>query len=68
MNCQIIIKSHLDERRSKDFEGLSLELLSDGRTLLKGVLADQAALYSVLTKIRDMGLTLVTVYTSKEDM
>ena len=36
-------------------------LAGAGTTLLEGLLADQAALHSVLTKIRDLGLPIVSV-------
>jgi len=32
-----------------------------GRTVIAGPVADQAALHGVLTKVRDMGLTLLAV-------
>ena len=67
MNCQITINCHLDKRRAEDFDGLTFELLPDGKTLIKGTLPDQAALYCILNKIRDMGLSLVTVYTDKQE-
>jgi hypothetical protein len=34
---------------------------TDGETILTGALQDQAALYGVLMKMRDLGLTLVSV-------
>lgn len=43
------------------FEGLSITLLEDGDTLLTGPVVDQAALYGLLKKVRDLGLPLVSV-------
>jgi hypothetical protein len=42
------------------FDGLVINT-ENGETLLRGPLADQAALYGLLKKIRDLGLPLVSV-------
>jgi hypothetical protein len=54
-------KGHLSEQWSDWFEGLTLENLSDGYAELSGKLPDQSALYGVLNRIRDIGLTLISV-------
>lgn len=43
------------------FAGLSVTLQPDGTTLLSGPVIDQAALYGLLKKVRDLGLPLVSV-------
>jgi hypothetical protein len=43
------------------FEGLVVSHVGDGDTLLTGVMADQAALYGVLRKVRDLGMPLLGV-------
>lgn len=58
---EIIVTSHIDSKRERDFLGLELKRLEGGRTLLSGTLPDQAALFSVISKIRDMNLTLISV-------
>jgi hypothetical protein len=63
---EIIVENHLDKKRARFFEGMSLENLPDSRTLLYGNLKDQSELFSILNKIRDMNLTLVSV--KKDDM
>jgi hypothetical protein len=61
----IKVKGHLDEEHDYWFEGLSIESCFDenGRpiSILRGPLADQAALHGVLAKIRDMNLPLISV-------
>ena len=57
----IRLRGHLDERRWPYFEGLTITLLPDGETVLTGPVADQAALYGFLDRIRDMGMTLLEV-------
>jgi hypothetical protein len=43
------------------FEGLTITLEADGNTLLTGPVVDQAALYGLLKKVRDLGMPLVSV-------
>ena len=58
---EIRVKGHLDERWGDWFAGLTLSHESNGTTVLGGPLTDQAALHGVLKKIRDLGLTLLSV-------
>ena len=58
---EIRLKGHLDARWIDWFEGLSFTHASDGTTILAGPLVDQAALYGVLRKVRDLGLPLIAV-------
>jgi hypothetical protein len=58
---QIRIKGHLGPHWSDWFEGLTIILEDNGDTLLTGPVADQAALYGVLRKVRDVGLSLLSV-------
>ncbi len=58
---EIKIRGHLDPRWSEWFAGLSLKHLEGDETLLSGSLPDQAALYGLLERVRDLNLTLITV-------
>ena len=58
---EIRLKGHLDARWTDWFEGLSFTHASDGTTILTGPLVDQAALYGLLRKVRDLGLPLIAV-------
>jgi hypothetical protein len=58
---EIKIGSHLDPRWSARFAGLKLTHLAGNETLLSGSLPDQAALYGVLERIRDLNLKLISV-------
>lgn len=58
---QIRLKGHLDHHWSDWFDGLSLAHMEDGTTLLTGSVVDQAALYGLLIKMRDLGLPLLSV-------
>jgi hypothetical protein len=63
----IRIKGRLDERWSEWFERLTFTHESDGTTTLSGPIPDQAALHSILLKIRDMNLTLISVTQSESN-
>ena len=57
---EIRVKGVLDEGWTAWFEGLRVS--SDGaETVIAGPVADQAALHGLLTKVRDLGLFLVSV-------
>jgi len=58
---QIRLQGHLDHRWTDWFEGLTVTLESNGDTLLTGQVPDQAALYGLLRKVRDLGLPLISV-------
>ncbi len=59
---EIRVAEHLDERWEKWFGEVEIIHSGESRgTVLRGVLADQPALFGVLGKIRDLGLTLISV-------
>jgi hypothetical protein len=61
MNYRIRVKGHVDSIWQAWFEGLQMTQQQEGTTLLTGTLQDQAALYGVLLKIRQLNLTLLEV-------
>jgi hypothetical protein len=58
---EIRLKGHLGSRWTAWFDGLTLTHDSDGTTIIRGLVADQAALHGLLQKVRDLGLPLVSV-------
>ena len=58
---RIRIGGHLDVAWSDWFDGLGISQEDDGTTTLSGALVDQAALYGVLSRLRDLGATLLAV-------
>lgn len=57
---EIRVKGILDGRWAAWFEGL--QVTSDREeTVISGPVADQAALHGLLTKVRDLGLFLISV-------
>lgn len=60
-HVEIKIKGHLDLDWSDWFEGFAINRGAGDETILSGRVADQAALYGLLAKLRDLGLSLVSV-------
>jgi len=58
---QIRVEGHLGHQWTEWFGNLSIKLEDDGYTLLSGPVVDQAALYGLLKKVRDLGMPLVSV-------
>ena len=58
---QIRIKCHLGSDWTNWFEGLTITPEENGDTLLTGPVVDQAALHGLLKKVRDLGMTLISV-------
>ena len=55
------VDGHLDDHWSAWFGGLTLTRRSDGTTSLDAAVPDQAGLHGLLTRTRDLGVTLLSV-------
>ncbi|MGD8753226.1 MAG: hypothetical protein PVG14_17455 [Anaerolineales bacterium] len=64
---EIRIDGHLDEDRTKEFQGLRVTPLPTGETLIFGRVIDQAALFGILIRIRDMGIRLISLTQHEEE-
>ena len=64
---EIRVKGTLDEKWSDWFDGFTIAPQANDETLLTGPVADQAALHGILTKIRDLGLPLLSVQRVEND-
>ena len=58
---RITIEGTLDDSWSAWFDGLTIAHDADGNTTLAGAVRDPAALYGLIAKMRDLGLTLLAV-------
>jgi hypothetical protein len=59
---EIRVRGHLDEDYwARWFEGMTVKTDDNGETILTGPVADQAALYGLLSRIRDLALPLLSV-------
>jgi hypothetical protein len=68
MVYQIKLEGHLGSQWTAWFEGLTITRGTDGETLLTGPVVDQAALYGLLRKVRDLGLPLLAVNRVKPNL
>ncbi len=59
---EIRVGELVDEHWTKWFDGLEVIPLPElGETVLRGRMLDQPALFGALAKVRDLGLTLISV-------
>jgi hypothetical protein len=58
---EIRFAGHLDPRWATWFDGMTPRQASDGTTVIRGLVADQAALHGLLQRVRDLGIPLVSV-------
>ena len=58
---EIRVKSHLDENWTEWLEGFALTHTEQDETVLTGAVKDQAALYGLMAKLRDLGVKLIAV-------
>jgi hypothetical protein len=58
---EIRISGPLGERWSAWFDGITITDEGDGTTVLRGAVVDQAALHGLLQRLRDLGLTLLSL-------
>jgi len=64
---EIRLKGQLNARWADWFDGMTITLDDNGDTLLSGPVVDQAALHGLLKKVRDVGLTLLSVNSVKQE-
>jgi hypothetical protein len=57
----IRVEGHLDSQWSEWLEGFTITHTEQDETLLAGTVADQAALYGLIAKLRDLGVKLLAV-------
>jgi hypothetical protein len=61
MAFQIRIKGHLGDDWTDWFGGMTITLEENGDTLLTGPVPDQAALFGLLRRVRDLGMQLISI-------
>jgi hypothetical protein len=64
---EIRVKGRLPERWSAWFDGLTIAADDDGTTVISGAVSDQAALHGLLQKLRDIGITLISLAATAPD-
>jgi hypothetical protein len=58
---EIRLKGHLGPEWSDWFDGLTITPEDNGETLITGAVTDQAALFGLLKKVRDLGIPLLAI-------
>jgi hypothetical protein len=61
MLYEIRVKGHLDQHWSDWFGGMTVTNEVNGDTVISGSVVDQAALHSLLIKVYNLNLTLISV-------
>lgn len=61
MKYEIKVKGHMDIKWADWFDGLQITHEEDGTTTLLGSIPDQSALHSILRKIRDLNMQLISI-------
>ena len=64
---EIRIKGRIDERWSEWLDDLTITHTDQDETVLTGAIVDQAALYGLIDKLRDLGLPLLAVNCVKQE-
>ena len=65
-HIEIVVKGHLDPHWSEWLEGMTITHTTN-QTVLCGMVADQSALYGLLSRLRDLGLTLISVISTEQN-
>ena len=63
--CEIHVQDVLDEKLAEYFAPFTI-VAGEKETVLTGVVLDQAELFGVLWKIRDLGVTLLSLSVTKQ--
>ncbi|MFN8630912.1 MAG: hypothetical protein U0838_11525 [Chloroflexota bacterium] len=58
---EIRIASQLDERRIRQLDASGVAPLADGTSVITFVARDQAAIYGLLARLRDLGVALISI-------
>jgi hypothetical protein len=60
---QLVVEGELSDRAGQAFSGMTLTR-GQGKTIIAGTVRDQSELQSVLRRISDLGLTLLSATTA----
>jgi len=66
-SVEIRVKGRIDEHWSDWFDDLTITHTDQDETILSGTVVDQAALYGLLARLRDLGLPLLSVKQVEDD-
>ena len=58
---EIRVKGHMNDNWSEWFQDFEILASEENETILVGEVKDQAGLYGLIAKLRDLGLALISV-------
>lgn len=64
---EIRLQGRLGPQWAARFDGMTLDALDDGTTVLVGPVTDQAALHGLLRRLADLGIPLLSVTQTDPD-
>jgi hypothetical protein len=64
---EICVQEQLDPGWAEWLEGFTITHCEEGETLIAGSVSDQAALYGLIARLRDLGVKLISVRFGEED-
>lgn len=64
---EIHLKGRINQQWSGWFDNLAIQHLNRNETVITGIVADQAALYGIISHLRDLGLELISVSSIESD-
>jgi hypothetical protein len=67
-HIEIKVAGHLDIDWNQWLSGFAVTHTGEGETLLAGPVRDQADLYGLIAKLRDLGVKLISVNTCGESL
>jgi hypothetical protein len=65
---EVRVRGRLDTRWSRRLADMEIVPQPNGDSLITGPVADQAALYGLLSRMRDLGLVLISVHRIPQDV
>ena len=64
---EVRVEGCLDRQWAEWFEGMEMTQTTGGETLITGDIVDQAALYGLIGKLRDLGVRLLAIKFEERD-
>jgi hypothetical protein len=58
---EIRVKGCINQQWSEWFSGLAINYSDSDETILTGLIPDEAALYGIISRVRDLGLKLTSL-------
>jgi hypothetical protein len=62
---EIRVKGQISQQWADWFGGLTISHGSPGETILTGLVPDQAALYGIVSRLRDLGLSMCSLHSEE---